>query len=204
MSMARFCVQPPAVLVATVLFLGTGCSESPRQTAAAGGLLPDTRTAPPASTWVDATIPEGTPVRVILAGRVSSASNRPGDRFRAHLTEAVVVGGVTVLPRDSLFEGVVSQATAAGAGGRDQPGSLVLDFKMVYTPAGAGAPVGARLEKAPELSGGKTVALGSSAGGETTGPTLVAGSPGEDLVLEADTLLMIVLEEPLTIKVRKP
>src|SRR5260221_4792790 len=184
--------------------LVSGCSEPPGAGASSGGPLPDTKQAPPAVQWVDATVPAGTSIHLVLADKVGSGTSQRGVLFRSTLKEPVKVEGVEVLPGGSVFQGIVSQVTAAGQG--QKGGSMVLLIKTVYTPAGAGATVAAELTK---IGDGSTRANGPSlstravAGASKTGVVVLEGNHGKDVLLDVGTPLTIALSEPLVIKVKK-
>jgi len=184
----------------------SGCSEPPGAGASPGGPLPDNKQAPAAVQWVDATVPAGTAIRLVLADKVGSGTSRRGVLFRSTLKEPVKVEGAEVLPAGSVFQGIVSQVTAAGQGGAQKGGSMVLLIKTVYTPAGAGATVAAELT---EIGGGSAGANGPSlstraaAGARRTGVVVLEGNHGKDVLLDVGTPLTIALSEPLVIKVKK-
>lgn len=61
-----------------------------------------------------AIIPRGAHVRVRIDREVDTHRNRPGDRFSATLYEPVVIGGATVLPVGTRFQGHVVAAKPSG------------------------------------------------------------------------------------------
>ncbi len=61
------------------------------------------------------TVPAGTRLVITMSESIDSNRHRAGHRFRAQLESAVVVDGVTVLPRGTLMHG---QITSAHQGGR--------------------------------------------------------------------------------------
>jgi hypothetical protein len=59
-------------------------------------------------------LPTGTGLHVVLDQEISSATAKINDPFIAHLTEAVVVNGATVLPAGTVVKGRVKDVTNAG------------------------------------------------------------------------------------------
>jgi hypothetical protein len=199
-----------------------GCSGASQPERAPAGLVPDTKPAPPVR-WVDATVPQGTRLALALVDRVGSDTSRRGDLFRSRITEALVQGEMVVIPAGSMVFGVVGQATPARTGFKNKGGSMVLAFSRISTPTGAGADLTARLLEvgAKEGAGIAAAIIGTADGGpELVGllgkdpkdpaqagaaiaTTVAAGSRGRDAVLEPETPLAIVLEQPLRIKVHQ-
>lgn len=56
-------------------------------------------------------VPAGTALMVRLDTTLATFSNRPGDPFRASLTQPVVLNGQTLLPAGSIVEGRVTKVT---------------------------------------------------------------------------------------------
>ena len=143
---------PPAVpiLIACALFAAClGCSSQepqPQSDVASGGLVPDTKPAPPVR-WVDATVPEGTLLPLKLVGRIDPATCKAGDAFRARLDDAVLVGDQVVLPAGSFVEGVLVPGPVQEGG--IGPHALGLKFQTINTPTGAGAVLDVRLRQPP-------------------------------------------------------
>lgn len=189
--------------VTTLLLASGGCSESaPERPQAAGTLVPDRRPAPHGPEYVDGTIPAGSSIRLTMTDTVGSATSHRGDIFRTTLNEAVVSDGLTVLPAGSVFQGIVERVTSAKESG-SRGGSLVLAFKVVYTPVGTSGSVVAELSDV-----GKGGAAGNSLSLATlsraAGPAAVVEGPSRrETVLAAGTPIAIVLTEPLTLKVEK-
>ena len=170
-----------------------------------------------------AVIPAGTAVRISLAGPVSSATAKPGDRFEATVAEPVVVEGVTVVPSGSRVEGHVVNAVSSGRLARTA--SLELELTRLTVPAGetvsirtsrltragkehaprnvgiigGGAAVGAILGQA--IGRNSTTTLEGAAAGAAAG-TGVAAATGElDVTLAAGRELSFRLEAPVTVTV---
>ncbi len=191
------------LVVAALIQVSTGCSEVPPAApatppaesatplatpAAADRLVPDTRPSPNIQ-WADATVPKGTVMRLVLAQRVSSTSSRSGTIFRSRLVEPVRAGSQVVLPEGSVFEGFIGEVTPAAQGG-EQGGSIELRFRLVSTPIGTGA--------------GVVLDLTEVAGATVVGrSTVSAGESGRELERDEGTECMIVLAQPIDIKVRQ-
>ncbi len=160
------------------LVLSVGCAqEVPEKATTIDGLVPDTKPAPPIS-WVDATLPAGTKIRLTLLTPLSAASSHPGDLFRARVKEGVMAGALPAIPEGSLVQGNVGVIPARGGAGGGA--GLTLSFKVVNTVTGSGAALTARLS---DLAGKRPV-----------GPiaSLPEGIP-----------MTIVLEQPITLKVKE-
>lgn len=169
----------PGGLVALLLAV-TGCAqEVPQKATTVDGFVPDTKPAPPIN-WVDATVPAGTKISMTLLTPLSAASNRPGDLFRARVTEGVKAGALLVIPEGSLVQGNVKAASATKQGAGGTAGRLALAFKVLTTSAGAGAPLSAHLSDESE-----------------------GGAGGSFARLEEGSPMTIVLEEPFVIKIRQ-
>jgi hypothetical protein len=56
------------------------------------------------------TLPIGTAIRMKLQTPLSTASNKPGDRFGGRVTEAVLLNGNTIIPVGAALEGDVIRA----------------------------------------------------------------------------------------------
>ncbi len=168
----------PGGLVA--LLLVTGCArEVPQKATTVDGFVPDTKPAPPIS-WVDATVPAGTKISMTLLTPLSAESNRPGDLFRARVSEGVMAGALLAIPEGSLVQGNVKAVSATKQGTSGTAGRLVLAFKVLTTATGAGAALSAHLS---DESGG--------------------GAGGSFARLEEGSPMTIVLEEPFVIKIRQ-
>lgn len=60
------------------------------------------------------TVPTGTAIHVTLDQAIASDQNRPGDHFRATVSEPVVIDGKTVIPQGAYVEGLVVDAQHSG------------------------------------------------------------------------------------------
>jgi hypothetical protein len=181
-------------------------------------------TATPAPSWREVTIPAGTALPVILDTTVSSATSRVEQPVNAHLSRAVKVGGVAVLPVGSRVSGVVTDATRSAkvkgrahiamrfnslsphgddqrytirttSVGRTAPGTKKKDAMKIGAPAAGGAIIGA-------IAGGKKGALIGTAVGGGAGTGVVLSTRGKEVQLGKGAALTLKLTEPLTVRVR--
>lgn len=116
--MRKFLFLTPALLLAV------GCSRNPQPVAAAApdvrGPAPNDASAPvPAAPNAPAprpaqVIPNGTALHVRLDSEVDTKRNRAGDAFTATLAEPLQVGGNTILPQGTRFNGHVTQSGSSG------------------------------------------------------------------------------------------
>jgi len=74
-------------------------------------------------------LPALTQVSLVMDAEISSATAKPGDRFRFHVTEDVVQGDAILIPAGSAGEGEVVHAAKSKGGGR--AGELVLAARFV-------------------------------------------------------------------------
>lgn len=142
------------IIAFAMLLLGMGgCSRTeetapqPGSAQGPGGFIPDTKPVP-AARWADATVPQGTTIRLSLIDTLSSETSRKGDSFRALVTDAVMVGGAVVVPSGSNVLGRVGEVS---------PTTLALEFERIDTPTGASAPLKARLADSGRGGAGRTV-----------------------------------------------
>ena len=188
-----------------------------------------TNSADPAATtdrpvWREVTIPAGTTLPVILDTTVSSATSRVEQRVNAHLSRAVTVGGVAVLPEGSHVSGIVTDATRSAkvkgrahvavrfhsltprgddqrytiqtpSIGRTAPATKKNDAMKIGAPAAGGAIIGA-------IAGGKKGALVGTAVGGGAGTGVVLATRGKEVQLGKGAALTLKLTEPLTVRVR--
>jgi len=63
-------------------------------------------------TWSqNLSVPAGTALRVSLDRTLTTFSNKPGDTFSGHVTQAVVLDGKTVIPAGATVEGKVTKVS---------------------------------------------------------------------------------------------
>lgn len=195
---SRFTVLVFALLTPAALLSGCSQSEVPaaREPDRNVPFVPDTKPVPPVK-WTDATVPEGTPIKLSLIDTLSSRETHRGDAFRALVTDAIIIDGSVTVPSGSNVLGVVSNVVPAATGFKGKGGMLALEFTRIDTPTGASAPLKARLA---ELAPGKPSAVlaGRAAPGVVT-----AGAAGKEAVLLSNTPITLVLEETLRIKVKQ-
>lgn len=158
--------------------------------------VPDLKPVPEAK-WVEATIPKGTPIKISLIDILTSQTSHKGDFFRALVPDAIVIDGKEIVPSGSNVRGVVRDVVPAEGGFKGKGGMIALDFNQVDTPTGASAPLRAKLTS---LAPRKSSAI--LAGGGLV-DTITDVSPGREAILASGSLLTLVLEEPLHIKVRQ-
>jgi hypothetical protein len=87
----------------------TSASNDPDQPGAKPGIL-----ARLFSSTKPVTLPEGTNVTVILDQAISTAQNRSGDQFEAHVASPIVIDHQTVIPREARVEGRIVEARPSG------------------------------------------------------------------------------------------
>ena len=180
---------------------GCGRSETPASAVTPGesapvAYIPDTKPVPETK-WTDATVPKGTPIKLTLIDTLTSQTSRKGDAFRALVTDAILIGGTVTVPSGSNVLGVVSDVVSGETGFKGRGGMLALEFDRINTPTGASAPLRARLTA---LGSGGSSAL--FAGGAAPG-IISAGADGREVVLPSNLPIVLVLEEPLRIKVKQ-
>lgn len=127
------------------LVLSVRCAqEVPEKATTIDGLVPDTKPAPQIH-WVDATVPAGTKIRLILMTPLNAETNHPGDLFEARVDEGVMAGAVLAIPKGSQVQGNVGTVTPGRRAGGGAAAKLNLLFKVVNTATGSGAALDARL-----------------------------------------------------------
>ena len=166
------------------------------------------------------TVPEGTPIDVVLDQAVGSKISQSGEKFDATVARAVEVDGKVAIPKGVRARGLVKEAQPAGRfkGGARLAltlDSLTIDGKthqirtsaptmatkgkgkrsaeMIGGGAAAGAIIGAI------AGGGKGAAIGAAVGGGAgTGGAAFTGN--RDIKLDPETRLTFKLSRPLEIK----
>jgi hypothetical protein len=169
----------------------------------------------------EATIPAGTVFPVELQTTVASDQSRVEDPVRARVRQAVVIGGITVVPAGSAMTGVVTTAKRSGrVKGRAEvgfrlnaleahderhtvrtgivarraPATKTQDAVDIGIPAAAGAVAGA-------IVGGKDDAAKGAAIGGAAGTGYVLATRGKEVRVPAGTDLRVTLLEPITVRV---
>ena len=165
------------------------------------------------------TIPTGSKIVIRMIDSVNSERSKVGDTFVATVDEAVLVGGVEVIPRNADIRGRISNVNEAGrVAGAAQLGLELTQVTVNGIPYGvttseyqeagearggqtakraaAGAGIGAVIGAI--AGGGKGAAIGAGVGGG--GATAVqVMTKGEKLNIPSETKLEFTLRSPLVI-----
>jgi len=194
-----------------------------------GEAAPTTASSPAASEpatdkWREVTIPAGTTLALALDTAVGSDTSRVEAPVEAHLTRAVAIDGVTVVPEASAVTGTVTNATPAGkVQGRSQltirfdtlvpqgqserypmqtnavartgASEKKKDAAKIAVPAAGGAVIGG-------IVGGKKGAVIGGAVGGGAGTAVVMTDRGNEVRMGKGAAISLKLTEPLTIRVR--
>ena len=164
-------------------------------------------------------VPEGLTLSFTLIDALSTETNQPGDTFAASLSEALVIEGVTVVPRNAIATGRV---LAVDEPGRVQ-GLARIELAMTdlqvgnqtvaldtlpfvaeaettrtedATKIGVGAGIGAALGGI--LGGAKGAATGAAIGGGT-GTGVVLATRGDQIEYPSEIRLEFTLGQSVTI-----
>jgi hypothetical protein len=168
------------------------------------------------------TLPEGTPIRIVLDQSLSSRQSRPGDRFEATLAEPIVIDSKTALPEGAQVEGVVVDARPSGRLHGRAELRLALqsvegnghtyrirtnsstrvggrhkkrNIALIGGGAGGGALIGAL------AGGGKGLLIGAPVGaGVGTAAAYFTGK--KNIRIPAESSLTFTLAEPLTVQAK--
>jgi hypothetical protein len=179
--------------------------------------------AAPRASSREVTLPAGTRLPIVLDNPVGSDISRVEQPVRAHLSRAVRVRGLTVIPSGSRVNGVVVDAKRsakvkgrahvavrfdslvprgaderyplhAATVSRIAPATKKDDALKIGLPAAGGAIVGGL------LGGKKGAAIGGAAAGGA-GTAVVLTTRGKEVRLPKGTPLTIRLSQPLTVRV---
>jgi hypothetical protein len=171
----------------------------------------------------EVTLPAGTRLPIALETPVGSRTSRVEQPVRAHLTRAIVIRGVTVVPRGSRVTGVVASVKRSGRVkgrahvalrfnalsprnegegyridtapvGRTARATTRNDALEIGVPAAAGAAIGA-------LAGGDKGALAGAAIGAGGGTAVVLSTRGREVRVPKGAALTLRLTAPVTIRV---
>jgi hypothetical protein len=209
-------------------------ASAPTGTAAAAPATPSDSNAVPVATagptssaapaFREVTIPAGTRLPIVLDTSVASDTSRVEQPVHAHLSQAVVVHGLTALPAGSRVSGVVTDAKRsgkvkglahiavrfnsvtpkgdderysfrAGSVARTAEATKKRDAMEIGIPAAGGAVVGG-------LLGGKKGAVIGGAAGGGAGTAVVMNQRGKEVSLGKGAAITLKLTEPLTVRVR--
>ncbi len=183
----------------------------------------DAAPAPAETIAREVTIPAGTRLSIVLDTTVGSDISRREDPVSAHVSRAVIVNGVTVLPQGSRVSGVVASAVRSGkvkgrahvavrfdslapraSGeryridvapvGRTAPATKKKDALEIGVPAAGGALIGG-------LIGGRKGALIGTAAGGGAGTAVVLSTRGREVHLPKGAMLTVRLLHPITVRV---
>ncbi len=165
------------------------------------------------------TVPEGTIVAVRLIDPIDTEQSKPGDTFRATISQPVMLGDEVVIPSDADVEGQIVNATSAGHFTGQSSLALTLTRlrvngktyalrtnqyerqgtsrgKRTAATVGGGAGLGAIIGGI--AGGGKGAAIGAAVGaGAGTG--VQAATKGQQIKLPAETVLNFRLENAVTV-----
>jgi hypothetical protein len=167
------------------------------------------------------TVPSGTRITVRTIDAVDSDRNQVGDRFQASLEQAIVVDGVTVVPKGADVYGRLTEAKEAGhIQGRSElkleltgivvNGQTFPLFTGDYSVsggsrgastakrAGGGAALGAVIGAI--AGGGKGAAIGAGVGAGA-GTAVQVMTKGEQVHVPSETLLEFALQQDATLPV---
>ncbi len=140
----------------------------------------------PAVTWTSELLPSGTRFTVELLDTVASDRNRPGDTFRARVSEDLTRGGEVVVPAGSIVTGRVTEAVPLDrkVGGRARLG---LEFYELQPPGAEAAPIDADFAAKGKSETAKDAATigGAAAAGAILGRVLNRGDKGKGSVIGA-------------------
>jgi hypothetical protein len=186
--------------------------------AAAPPPAPKAPAPPPAPRFRDVTIPAGTAMSVTVLSNLASNKNQVEDLVKGSLARSVVIDGVTALPANAQITGVVSdvkqsgrvkgkasiafvftRVTAWNDSHQIQTARVMLeaddskkdDVKKGGLGAGLGAVVGG-------IAGGGT---GAAIGAVTGGTAAVVGTKGKEVDVPAGTVVQVLLQDPVTVRV---
>src|SRR6266849_4919642 len=167
--------SPLATLTIVIVATGLGACGQSRSSQAtvpanenSSGFVPDTKPLPPVN-WLDATVPEGTVLKLSLIDSLNSGSTRKGDPFRTLVTDAILINGVVAVPSGSNVMGEVTEVIPAAQGFKGRGGMLLLEFKRINTPTGASTELKAALKGLTRLRSSAVLAGASDPGAVAAG-----------------------------------
>ena len=150
----------PAAETKSVVAKATPPTPKPTATAQAAPSLPRSQTIE---------LPAGTVIEMELLDNLSSKLNVAGDIFKARVIDPISMGGIEVIPIDSIVEGTVTEAVSA----KQMTGqaSLTLQFTKITLPGGESVGIEASLSEKGKKIGKRTAGIvgGSAAGGAVLG-----------------------------------
>jgi hypothetical protein len=201
---------------------GTATTAAPAAGAPASASAPAAAPAPPPEPpkpkFREVTIPTGTTLSVTLATPLASDSSKPEDRVKGALAKSVAVSGATALPKGADLSGSVIEVKESGR--VKGKASIVFQFDQLTVNGESHRISAARITseaaanrkqdaKKGALGGGLGAVVGGIAGGgKGAAIGAVAGSAGtivatkgDEVQLEAGTVVSTVLQEPLKVTV---
>ncbi len=157
------------------------------------------------------TVPSGTRLVIRMADSIDSNRHKAGHRFRGQLEGAIVIDGMTVIPRGSILHGRVTQASSGGrAVGSSSMGIEFTDVMIddqLFEIATTG--LQAQTDNEAKKTAGRTArtaAIGGLIGGSSgakTGAKVGVGASiltsGSSINVPAGTMLETTLRVPLTV-----
>ena len=164
-------------------------------------------------------VPSGTTLTFTLIDSLSTETSQPGDTFEASLTDALVIDGVTVIPRNAIARGRVLAVDEPGrVQGRARIELAMTDIRLGSqtvaietspfveeaegtvredaTKIGVGAGIGAAIGGI--LGGGGGAAKGAAIGGGA-GTGVVLATRGDQIEYPSETRLSFSLSQTLRI-----
>src|SRR5882724_10324502 len=164
----------------------TGQAATPRPRPAAQAHAPGSQNPVPTATAFKAPpareemieVPAGTVLEMEIVEALSSKTNVLGDAFHAKVTDAVTIGGQTVIPEGSIVEGSVTEAVSAKK--MSGQASLSLEFSKLTLPDGKSVAISGMLSEKGKKIGRRTGAVvgGSAAGGALLGRIIGKNTKG--------------------------
>jgi hypothetical protein len=120
-------------------------------------------------------VPDGVIIDLELQKNLNSGRNQVGDKFKAMVTEAVMVDGVEAIPVGSLVKGTVEDVKAAKRGaGR---ATMTLRFERLVLPSGYSTAIQASFS---DETGGKKKRNAAIIGGSAAGGAILGKVLGDD------------------------
>jgi len=174
---------------------------------------------PPPPPAKPVTIPDGTVLQVRMIDSVDSASNQPGDRFRATLDAPITIEDKVIVPQGADIEGHVAELKGAGKFSGKRAIALELTAlsvngrryslhtsqysregssrgKNTAEKVGGGAVLGSIIGAI--AGGGKGAAIGGVVGAGAGGG-VQAASKAPQIHVPSESLLSFTLQSPLTV-----
>ena len=203
---------PEAEVVGIFLSDGvaTRAAAAPPPTPAAAPAQAKKPTPPPAPTTV--TIPAGTRLVLRTSDAIDSRRQQAGHRFRAQLESAIVIDGITAVPRGAFVHGRITQASQGGRAVGSSSMSIEFTDLMIndqlfeIATEGMQAKTGNEARKtAGRTARGAVVGalIGGNRSGARTGAAVGLGASiltsGSSINVPAGTILETRLRVPVTV-----